>query len=923
MGWQAEPRGDTWFVTGVEKEGPAAGKLQAGDQILLLNGSSRLAQFGVTRELIADCSATSYAVDAVRQGRAIHQVLSFWRRPDEARTNYVYLFLALLNLAVAIWIGASRPDYPTAQVAFFLFLAIARTFSSSVLQSFPPHWTAETAVLTLLFGSSVWRPLEWAVAYDFALRFPQPLPQPGFFLYLRTLFYSAGVALWLAGILPLLAYVFGMPLRSSLLPRWFPLGLFDTWNTGLADVLGAAALLLVPFLLWRNYRRLPDALARRRVRWAALGISLTAIPIALEVSLRLAERALGRHGASASEGILDNTASFFSALAPLTLAYAIVKHRVLGIRLVIRRGVQYLLARNVLRFILWLPLIAIAVSILLHPTEQLRDFLLHRSLWFYMLVASSALISLRYRGRMQLWVDRKFFRSAYEEETFLSELIDRLQCCEDPGEVARVLAEKLQESLQPTTISVLYRKEPGQVFTVGHPHGSAAALQFRGILNERVQDILQSQRSARTFTEISAALEEKETASSPLLAKALLAPISGAGGTLLGVVLLDEKKSEQPYSNRDRRLLQAVTAQAGFVLEMLALKEQVQEEGRVRVEVLGRLEHERIQLVLECALCGRCFNGPTSRCDKDGSALGLTLPIERVIEGKYKLERRIGTGGMGAVYQALDLRLDRLVAVKVMTGRLFGNNAALRRFEREARAAARLEHPNIVAVYDFGPLRGGGAYLVMPRIEGRSWRAEMARSGPIQPRRAAIWFDQLCDAMVCAHSSGVIHRDLKPENILISSDEDGRDKATVLDFGIAKVFADDRSPEQDLTSVDRVLGTHGYMSPEQRNGETIDSRTDVYALGVIAVETLSGSRPPPAGASHEWLDESLRWPQDTAASAELAALLRQALEDRLVERIQSIREFGRQLIPLLKDCPPLLAARRVTANGEDTQTMSS
>ncbi len=920
-GWSAIPSGNRWFVSQINPQGPAAGKLRIGDQLISIDGSRRIAQFGPSPQLKSQSG--EHSIEVLRNGLQVKLALPVAQTSRAGWRISSYLCLAIVNLVIAIWIGFSRPDYAVARLAFFLFLATARTFEADVFGAFSPPLPPVILVITALFTAHIWMPIEWAVAFDFALRFPEPLLQPRVLRLLRIFLYVAGVLVLTIGLLPLLADVFDLENRSALLPVRFPLVLFDELRQPISEALGALALLAVPIVLARNYWRLPDPFARRRVRWVALGIGLTTVPIAVEIFATLLLRSLGYTSAEQHVGdFLDLSASLFSALAPVTFAYAIVKHRVLGIRFVIRRGIQYLLAKNVLRIILWLPLIAISVDIVLHPREPLADFLLNGSWWFFLLLIGSASLTLRYRTRLQFWVDKKFFRSAYEEEAILSELIDSMQACENSDEVARVVAEKLENSLHPSSISVLYRKEADGLFTVGYPRGQALGLQFRGILNDRVQDALQAHRAARTFTEITAAVQDGESASNDIFRNTLLTPISSPGGQLLGVLLLGEKKSEQSYSNRDRKLLQAVAIQMGLVLEMLALRDQVREEGRVRIEVLGHLDQNQVQLVLECPRCGACYTNPTTRCIADGSTVGLTLPIERIIEGKYRLERRIGTGGMGAVYEAFDLRLDRIVAVKVMTGRLFGNNSALRRFEREARAAARLQHPSIVAIYDFGSLRGGGAYLVMQRIAGRSWRAETVRTGQIPPYRAAIWMDQLCDAMACAHSSGVIHRDLKPENLLVSPPTEDGEKITVLDFGVAKLHTFREVPEPELTSVDRVVGTYGYMSPEQRAGEPVDARTDIYSAAVIAAEILSNNRPAASGASRSWLQSALRWPEPTTPeSGQLVQLLDCCLDDSPSKRLTTIQELQHQLIPLLYKSPPPLSVRVSGAASADAETI--
>src|SRR5207244_865215 len=174
--------------------------------------------------------------------------------------------------------------------------------------------------------------------------------------------------------------------------------------------------------------------------------------------------------------------------------------------------------------------------------------------------------------------------------------------------------------------------------------------------------------------------------------------------------------------------------------------------------------------VKECPQCRLCWDAVQEVCPADGSPLVLTLPVERIVDRKYRLDRVLGTGGMGTVYEATDARLGRRVALKVLLARNFGNPTALRRFEREAQAAARLHHPNIVTVHDYGTLGSEGAYLVMERLEGTSLRAAIDRGGTLAPALAAQWFDQMLEGMEAAHAAGVVHRDLKPENVLVTHD---------------------------------------------------------------------------------------------------------------------------------------------------------
>ncbi len=210
--------------------------------------------------------------------------------------------------------------------------------------------------------------------------------------------------------------------------------------------------------------------------------------------------------------------------------------------------------------------------------------------------------------------------------------------------------------------------------------------------------------------------------------------------------------------------------------------------------------------------------------------------------GRYRLARRLASGGMGAVWAALDERLDREVAVKVLPRVLVTDPSAERRFEREARAMGRLHHPNVVAVFDVGTADPGTGeelpYLVMELISGRSL-AELIREGPLEPQHAASIMHQVALALAAAHDAGVIHRDLKPSNIMVGSD--GHVK--VLDFGLARLMrSDGRSIEDTLTVPGMVLGSCPYMAPEQARGTSVSTASDLFAAGAVLYEALAGVR---------------------------------------------------------------------------------
>src|SRR5215831_18428091 len=211
--------------------------------------------------------------------------------------------------------------------------------------------------------------------------------------------------------------------------------------------------------------------------------------------------------------------------------------------------------------------------------------------------------------------------------------------------------------------------------------------------------------------------------------------------------------------------------------------------------------------------------------------------------GPYEIRSSLGAGGMGEVYRARDTRLGRDVAIKVLPSSFAIDPDRLRRFEQEARAVAALNHPNILGIYDIGA-EAGVQYLVTELLEGESLRAKIA-SGPLGTRRSTEYGLLIAHGLGAAHDKGIIHRDLKPENIFVT--RDGRVK--ILDFGLARqqsaaaaaTAASLTSPIQ--TAAGLVMGTVGYMAPEQVRGLPVDHRGDIFAFGVVLYEMLSGHRP--------------------------------------------------------------------------------
>jgi serine/threonine protein kinase len=314
-----------------------------------------------------------------------------------------------------------------------------------------------------------------------------------------------------------------------------------------------------------------------------------------------------------------------------------------------------------------------------------------------------------------------------------------------------------------------------------------------------------------------------------------------------------------------------------------------------------------------CSACGADLRGPAQVSDPVAFNEN-TPPQERVdsyklkfvgqvadpllgvaIAGKYRLDAKLGAGGMGAVYRATRLLIGDEVAVKILHSEQNDPKAA-ERFKREAQAAARLKHQNAVTILDFGTSEDGSQYLVMDLVEGESLRQIVKHQGPLTPSASVEIINQVCAALGEAHRLNIIHRDIKPDNIIVNATANGL-RTKVLDFGIAKLRDDTAG---NLTQTGSILGTPHYMSPEQCLGEELDNRSDIYSLGVVLFEMLTGIVPFNSPTSSAVVVQQVTQPPpplrsiNASISVVVEATVLNALEKQRAARPQNASDFARK-----------------------------
>jgi eukaryotic-like serine/threonine-protein kinase len=676
--------------------------------------------------------------------------------------------------------------------------------------TFPYRLAAVWASVPTIAGAALWLPFSSsfslpALLLSFFLAFPRPM--------LRSRL--AWVAVWTPAVIVLSGHLsfFYLAVYHPADPRQMPFWFERRWVVWIGYLVSAAVVALVA------YRR-AELTERRRLGVMLLGGGAGAVaggPIAMA------------YWRGAETGLFESPAIALATLlllaVPLAFAYAILRHRLFDVRLIVRQGVRYALARRLLISIVPLALLGLFADVYTHRDLAVGELFGIRAPAYLVVIAAALLAWWRRRAWLDA-LDRRFFRERYDAQRLLHGVIEELHRADTLEQSATRVVGQIELALHPTFVALLAR-EPGRdeyVRLTASPRGGGPA----SVPGD--SRLLALARALGRPLDLAAAngawladqLPAGEAESVQELGIGLVVPVESDGSGGEAVLVLGGRRSEEPYAPEDLDLLRTIARS---------------------LAVLGRPGHlaPGVASFQECPRCGTCYDSGTPACAADAGPLA-SVGLPRLLAGRYCLERRLGRGGMGVVYEATDVSLARSVAVKVLREELVGDPESAERFEHEARTSARFTHPHVVTVHDFGIVQGARAFLVMERLEGRTLRDELTDAGRLERERVLWVLRGVCSAVEAAHRRSLVHRDLKPENVFVASN-DGVEIPKVLDFGIAKVMAAGPGAERRETRADVMLGTPQYMAPEQLRGEEPGPSWDVWAIAVMACEMLTGTHP--------------------------------------------------------------------------------
>ena len=656
-----------------------------------------------------------------------------------------------------------------------------------------------------------------------------------------------------------------------------------------------ALMLPAPLLIAWKARRAPT-LERQRARMFIGVLLFAGIPICLDIVL---ESLLPDYASFMNRPVPRGVEAFliYSLMicVPFVTTYAVLVHRILDVRLVIRKTLQYALARHTLLAACLIPIVGIGYYLYVHRDMKIVDLVTGSRFLVLGLVGVTAIIMLRVRERILTSLDRRFFREQIDAQKVLSQLLEKSRSFPGAPELAGMLTDEINAALHLRSLAVLVLDPATNRFVC--PAGNVRPLAAGSSILQRLSDAKDTIEVGSRSDQFRSFPEEDQKWLSDEDFR-LLVPLSATDGATLGLIALGGKKSDLPFSKSDHSLLSAVASSVSLGLENRLLQtspsfSDARSSGRgIRV---GSSELP----ANECPTCGTVYPAATKSCLACKREL-VPAMVPHYLQDKFRFDYRIGRGAMGVVYRAEDLILERAVAVKTLPHL---SSQGQRRLRQEAKAMAALSHPNLALIFGAETWRET-PLLIFEYLDGGTL-ADRIRQGRMQFKEAISLGVVLTEALSEIHRSNILHRDIKPSNIGFKSD--GTPK--LLDFGLARILTEksensvptsvqirsllEKGQSNDatlaktsVTAEGFVVGTPLYLSPEALLLGKANRLSDLWALAVTLYESIAGKNPFESDSVLDTLD-------------------------RIMSRqIPDIREF-------LGDCPEPIAAFFRTALSAD------
>ncbi|HEX3131447.1 MAG TPA: protein kinase [Thermoanaerobaculia bacterium] len=615
------------------------------------------------------------------------------------------------------------------------------------------------------------------------------------------------------------------------------------------------------FLYWRA--RNLEGTDQRRIRLFLQAFVLSAAPLA-EILFALFFPPYNeykiRHQALDHTIVLIHTG--FVLMLPILTPYAVLVHQVLDVKLLARRALQYALARYSAITLAAAPSLALLLYLLEHRHERLDKIFSGYRLPVLVSLTIVGFAALSYRRNLLEAIDRRFFREQYDARRILTQLIDRIRATSGIASLASLVAHEVDLALHLEGASLLVLDPRSGVLI--DPRRRSLRLDASSQLARLVSDASDPLTIdlADTHSPLGR-LPEDERHWLVDSGFRLIVPILARDGSLLGILGLSEKRSGLPFLKEDRELLRTIAGSAAFMIELDQTRSNTPpvRPGRRPVTVEVEDEDDTVaepvslggELAKECPKCGRLYPSYTVLCNACSTRLEPSH-VPYVLPGKFRFEKRIGTGGMGVVYRGSDMALGRPVAVKTL--RRVSPEDALR-LRREARTAAAVSHPHLAPVYGMETWQGT-PMLVLELLEGGTLAHKLLDRGRLTPLETVELGIAMTDALAQLHAADILHRDIKPSNIGYT--RDGVPK--LMDFGIARLMYDLRREREEAemdgqlppgssvwTHIDGItpqskplVGTLSYLSPEALEAKPPDALFDLWSLTIVLYECLLGRK---------------------------------------------------------------------------------